>query len=660
MKRRTLLVGLGGIAGAGGAIGSGAFTSVSARRDLEVQVADDSDALLAMEPAGGPNGAYASGSGGTIALDFSSSNGDVTGDGVGVDSVYDFDDVFRITNQGTQTVYVWITLSGGSQFDDDNLYFYPDGDSSVQLNDGEPAGSASDQVLGLPVGESATIGVHVDTEALSTGSETLTATVHADVDEGPSDGSESVDGVGDEFVVVDQSGGGDFTSINDALEGVSGTTILVEEGTYEENLAIGSPAAGTDSESAPLAGLRVVGRGRPTVDGWVQILDPDVTFEGFEVTGQLFGFGIAAFEPGVEIRDNRVAGVDNGIFVSGFDLTVVGNTVEDYARSGILTSKRTYAGDGTPTVADNTLVAGAESGEEAFAADQESDEFQVPPVGMYVIGAADVDGNDVTGNLSTGPGGYDGVGVVLADAAGAVVRDNRITGNDVGIEVGGIDVDDDGTTEGATGTRIERNRIATNLLGGIELARRVEDTTIRLNAIESNGVVLGGDGEPVLGDHGDDGPVLGILGLRAGIKIGTLEGNGPLPTGTEVVANDVVDNAPLGVLNLAPVEDPAENQFVVANRNWWGSPDGPYAETTNGVDGPVIVDTWSTVSGYDAATGEVSASDWNTDGGTVTVSGNGESGPASRNADPSSGDRAEDSPVPSPPSDPRPSEQTGE
>jgi hypothetical protein len=132
MRRRRLLIGLGSGAGVAGLIGSGAFTSVSANRDVTIDVADDSNAFLGLEPANTPNGnAFASTTNdGELALDFSStSNG---GSGLGTDSEYDFDDVFRITNQGTQTVYVWSAFSGSSGNLDVGdastaVWLYPDG-----------------------------------------------------------------------------------------------------------------------------------------------------------------------------------------------------------------------------------------------------------------------------------------------------------------------------------------------------------------------------------------------------------------------------------------------------------------------------------------------------------------------------------------------------
>jgi hypothetical protein len=115
MRRRKLLLGLGSVAGAGGVIGTGAFTSVSARRTVDVRVASDTDALLRLAPCTDdsgnvqPNGAYVTGAGsGTMAIDLSGSNTNnpPAGSGVNLRGLSVFDNVFEICNQGTQSVCV--------------------------------------------------------------------------------------------------------------------------------------------------------------------------------------------------------------------------------------------------------------------------------------------------------------------------------------------------------------------------------------------------------------------------------------------------------------------------------------------------------------------------------------------------------------------------
>ena len=105
MERRKFILGTGALAAGGAAaIGSGAFTSVEADRDIEVAVADDADAFLGIEPADGPNGEYADVTGGTVVLDFTETEED--GEGINDRALTDIQDVITVTNQGTQEVTI--------------------------------------------------------------------------------------------------------------------------------------------------------------------------------------------------------------------------------------------------------------------------------------------------------------------------------------------------------------------------------------------------------------------------------------------------------------------------------------------------------------------------------------------------------------------------
>lgn len=106
MKRRKFLIGAGSIAaGSAAVMGTGAFTSVSANRSMEVQVADDANALLAIDDIdGSPNSEYVNTNGNTISIDISSAEG---GSGLNDQATTIIKDLLRITNQGTQNVYVW-------------------------------------------------------------------------------------------------------------------------------------------------------------------------------------------------------------------------------------------------------------------------------------------------------------------------------------------------------------------------------------------------------------------------------------------------------------------------------------------------------------------------------------------------------------------------
>ena len=109
MNRRTLMIGLGATAAGGAVIGSGAFTSVEAEREVSVNVAGDADAFLRLAPTGDPNGQYATGAAdGTLELDFSGDNEEIDGGGEGFnpESVTVARNVFEVQNQGTQDIEV--------------------------------------------------------------------------------------------------------------------------------------------------------------------------------------------------------------------------------------------------------------------------------------------------------------------------------------------------------------------------------------------------------------------------------------------------------------------------------------------------------------------------------------------------------------------------
>ncbi|MDQ2051019.1 DUF1102 domain-containing protein [Natronolimnohabitans sp. A-GB9] len=158
MQRRKFVIGMGALAsGAAAAVGTGAFSSVTATRDVEVEVADDASAYLRLEGSGGDNSEYVTddGDGGTLEIQLNSSNEtEAGGEGVNPDAVTKIDDLFVVENQGTQEVDVGITKTG------DNaglVEFYPDdGDyDSTPLSD-------SDETL--EAGGSTSVSIKVDTE----------------------------------------------------------------------------------------------------------------------------------------------------------------------------------------------------------------------------------------------------------------------------------------------------------------------------------------------------------------------------------------------------------------------------------------------------------------------------------------------------------------
>ncbi|MFC6721070.1 hypothetical protein [Halobacteriaceae bacterium SHR40] len=100
MERRKFIIGAGSLAAGGAAaIGSGAFSSVSADRDINVNVAGDESAYLGLESTS----AYSSQNGKKLALEFDGSNSQ-NGDGLNADADTQFRNVFKVVNQGKNAI----------------------------------------------------------------------------------------------------------------------------------------------------------------------------------------------------------------------------------------------------------------------------------------------------------------------------------------------------------------------------------------------------------------------------------------------------------------------------------------------------------------------------------------------------------------------------
>lgn len=189
MKRRRLLLGVGTAVGATSIVGSGAFSSVEASRDLTVSVADDIEALLTLRPADTPNGAYADVTDGTLSLDISTVN---------PNAVTVFDDVFKIENRGTQRIALSGDKSGSHPdavvfgvnqatggFTERDVFHTLDPDAPTGIKSDalykgdQPAGNGSREI---PVGHSYYVSLLTDTRGIAA-EETLVSSleIRADV-----------------------------------------------------------------------------------------------------------------------------------------------------------------------------------------------------------------------------------------------------------------------------------------------------------------------------------------------------------------------------------------------------------------------------------------------------------------------------------------------
>ncbi|AFZ73150.1 hypothetical protein SAMN05443661_102114 [Natronobacterium gregoryi] len=101
--------------GAAAAVGTGAFTSIEADRDIQVDVAHDSDAFLALGPSEDDNGAYVDESGGIVSLDFTET--EAGGEGINDRAFTNFESVLEVENQGTQEVKIGVDVPDEDGFD---------------------------------------------------------------------------------------------------------------------------------------------------------------------------------------------------------------------------------------------------------------------------------------------------------------------------------------------------------------------------------------------------------------------------------------------------------------------------------------------------------------------------------------------------------------
>ena len=127
MNRRTVLIGLGGLfAGSGALLGTGAFTTVTAERTVNVETAGDANAFLGIEPFETDNersnnaAEYVDTSGETVVIDITGTDEGATG--VNENAITAIDRLLKVTNNGTQTVQVGFNdpyAREGGEYDND-------------------------------------------------------------------------------------------------------------------------------------------------------------------------------------------------------------------------------------------------------------------------------------------------------------------------------------------------------------------------------------------------------------------------------------------------------------------------------------------------------------------------------------------------------------
>ena len=165
MNRRKVIFGAASIiAGGTAAIGTSAFSSVSANRTVTIDTVGDADALLRLDPDDDDysNSAYATESEGVIEVDITEDGSGFDGEGISPFAATTIAEVFPIENQGTQEVQVSVESAHLDENDfEDQVDFF----ATPDPNDDDPDFDRVSLLNGsvdIGVGEAVAAGLEID------------------------------------------------------------------------------------------------------------------------------------------------------------------------------------------------------------------------------------------------------------------------------------------------------------------------------------------------------------------------------------------------------------------------------------------------------------------------------------------------------------------
>jgi hypothetical protein len=311
------MIGLGALtAGGSAAFGTEAFTSVEAQRNVDVYVAGDASAFVALTEtdSDGTSEYVSSESDGTLQVNIDDENADVGGSGVNDDAITVFSNLFKILNQGSQTVSVYVE-------EESEAVTFQSGGNSIEK---------AEDAVELDVGEEIVVGIEVDTlnndvdPGGEDGTDTLidTATVYAEAESnGPSGPNPAEFDLLLDTALSGELAEDEFTSVSAALSAATeGDTIGVNPGTYQpgstqtidtKGVSLVGPNAGTHGGASRAE--------EATFEKTVEIAADDVTIDGVTFSGTE-GNAINMKRPvsGVTIQNSRVLDVvETGFSDSG-------------------------------------------------------------------------------------------------------------------------------------------------------------------------------------------------------------------------------------------------------------------------------------------------------------------------------------------------------
>lgn len=174
MKRRTFLIGAGSTAIGGAAlVSSGAFSRVESNRDVSVQVTNDANAYLGLQPGDSLNGDnyVAEDESGHVEIDIGEipeAENPIGGSGVNSNSLTFFDNLLTVCNQGTEDAAFFIDADGLETGDAEVVFYVGsalDGGDDTISSITDADGVSGFAPAALELGECINVGLLVDTGA---------------------------------------------------------------------------------------------------------------------------------------------------------------------------------------------------------------------------------------------------------------------------------------------------------------------------------------------------------------------------------------------------------------------------------------------------------------------------------------------------------------
>jgi len=329
MRRRKLMIGLGALtAGGSAAFGTEAFTSVEAQRNVDVTVAGDQSAFVAIEPLSGDNaGKYVSTEEGddTVTLNFDSES-DGPGSGVSQDAITQVNNLFQIVNQGSQPSNIYFEDSS------DAVTFQVTKSTGTDTNGtrGESLEGADNSVE-LTVGNRVVVGMRINTLDNDVEERLLdTVTIRATAENIP--GGKNLEEVSPDYIVDPDDPDARDTLADAAFLAGGDETVGIQTDELEPNATIDTP------------GLNIIGMGdQPTLLGGAGDDDSVLKINGPRITIQ-------------NIAIDAAEDANYGIRTEGTDTIVKDCTIENTARFDTGTSFGILAyPSGTVTIKDCIL-----------------------------------------------------------------------------------------------------------------------------------------------------------------------------------------------------------------------------------------------------------------------------------------------------------------